>query len=148
MAPRSQHGFSHGRSTVTALLPLATKVAVGFNQPKPPSRTVVAAVDLTKAFDCVDHTLLLRDLASTSLPPNLLRWLSTFLRGHTCRVTYQGYKLAPRNSHAGVPKGGVLSLDLFNFFVRDQPTSAETHEAYADDSYDAESTVKIDEAAV
>ena len=81
-----------------------------------------------------------------TLPPNLLRWLSCFLRGRTCCVTYQGYNSAPRIIHAGVPQGGVLSPDLYNFFAHDQPTLAELHGVYADDSYNAESAV-IDEAA-
>ena len=34
-----QHGFRHQRSTVTALLPLVTKIARGFNEPKPATRT-------------------------------------------------------------------------------------------------------------
>ena len=77
----TQHGFRPGRSTSTALLPLVQKVVTGFNQRCPPQRTVAMAVDFSKAFDTVNHTALLRSLSSTSLPPNDLRWLFTYLRG-------------------------------------------------------------------
>ena len=55
----TQHGFAPFRSTVTALFPIVTKVVQGFNQAKPPVRTATVAVDIAKAFDSVDHTLLL-----------------------------------------------------------------------------------------
>ena len=56
----TQHGFRAGRSTTTALLPLNYQIARGFNDKCPPRRTV--AMDFSKAFDTVDHTVLLRVL--------------------------------------------------------------------------------------
>ena len=53
-----QHGFRTGHSTTSALLQLTSYVATGFNQRKPPHRTVCVAVDLTAAFDTVDHNAL------------------------------------------------------------------------------------------
>ena len=41
----------------------------------------------------------------------------------------------------------MLSPDLYAFFVVDQPMTAALHEAYADDSHDAESSSNMDEAA-
>ena len=55
----SQHGFRKMRSTTTALLRLTQKVAASFNQNKPPLRTVMKAIDLSKAFDAVNHTKLI-----------------------------------------------------------------------------------------
>ena len=43
---QDQHGFRREHSTTSALLQLTTDVAVGFNQRKPPDRTVCVAVDL------------------------------------------------------------------------------------------------------
>ena len=63
------------------------------------------------------------------------------------KVIYQGYTSKQRNIRAGVPQGSALSPDIFNFVVHDQPASAALHEAYADDSYDGETLVSIDEAA-
>jgi hypothetical protein len=55
----SQHGYKPMHSCTTALLPLATKVAIGFNEVKPASRTVLVALDLAKAFDAINYDLLL-----------------------------------------------------------------------------------------
>ena len=48
-----QHGFRPGHSTTSALLQLMSDIATGFNQRKPPNRTVCVAVDLTAVFDTV-----------------------------------------------------------------------------------------------
>ena len=56
----TQHGFRPRHSTTTALLPLSTAIAVGFNQRKPASRTAALAIDFAKAFDSVDHQTLQR----------------------------------------------------------------------------------------
>lgn len=50
---KNQHGFWADRSTVTALLPLATAVANGFNHAKPAVRTGLLSIDVSKAFDVV-----------------------------------------------------------------------------------------------
>ena len=71
----TQHGFRKGRSTTTALLPLAHQVASGFNQICPPLRTVAMAVDFSKAFDTVNLTSLLPCIHESSMDANTVRWL-------------------------------------------------------------------------
>ena len=46
-----QHGFRTGHATTYALLQLTSDVATGFNQRKPPHRTICVAVDITAEFD-------------------------------------------------------------------------------------------------
>ena len=47
---QDQHGFRREHSTTSALLQLTTDIAGGFNQRKPPDRTVCVAVDVSAAF--------------------------------------------------------------------------------------------------
>ena len=63
-----QHGFRSGHSSTSALLQLTSDVATGFNERKPPHRTICVAVDLTAAFDTVNHTVLLSKIARLMLP--------------------------------------------------------------------------------
>ena len=63
-----QHGFRQHRSTTTALLPITQQVVNGFNQRKPPLRTVALAIDFSKAFDTVDHNQLIRMISGTPEP--------------------------------------------------------------------------------
>jgi hypothetical protein len=129
---KTQHGFAAGRSTVTALLPLVTMAANGFNENKPPSRTAVVALDISKAFDAVDHTLLIKKIASTPLHPNLIRWLATYLHGRSACCIYQSAKSPKMIIYSGTSQGGVTSPDIYNFFVSDFPEVAPLTESYAD----------------
>ena len=129
----SQHGFRPGRSTTTALLPLVQQAATGFNQPRPPGRTVVMAVDFSKAFDTVDHIALLNCLLNSTIDSNSIRWVCSYLRGRTASCSYNRKESAGVHVRQGVPQGSVLSPALFNFYVASYPQSAEQITSYADD---------------
>ena len=129
----TQHGFRAGRSTTTALLPLAHLVASGFNQNCPPRRTVAMAVDFSKAFDTVDHTTLLRSLHESSMEANTIRWLCTYLRGRTASCLYHGTECGRVTIYQGVPQGAILSPMLFNAYVSTYPHTADLITSYADD---------------
>ena len=134
----SQHGFRKNRSTVTALMPVATAVAQGFNRPKPATRTGLLCVDLSKAFDMVEHAALLHKIGSTSLHPNIKRWLVTYLRDRKIRCLFGGSHSRWRKMRVGVPQGSVSSPCLFNFFVNTvNAPSAPLNESYADDFHAA-----------
>ena len=138
----SQHGFRSGHSTTTALLPLVQRIASGFNQRKPPLRTATVAIDISKAFERVDHTLLLDAIASTDLHPNLVRWTAAYLRGWQSRVIWQGATSKWRIVRTGVPQGSVLGPIFFNFFVSDCPTD---QPSFADDFTFSRSAVHVEE---
>ncbi|XP_073841483.1 uncharacterized protein [Musca autumnalis] len=63
-----QHGFREAHSATTALQEITTKIANGLNQRRPPKRTIVAALDLSKAFDTVDHSMLISDVMNPPFP--------------------------------------------------------------------------------
>ena len=137
----SQHGFKKNHSSVSALLPLATNVVRGFNAAKPAYRTGLLCVDLSKAFDVVDHHRLLKKIDASPLNSNLKRWLVAYLRDRRVRVLFQGKMSKWRKVKMGVPQGSVLSPLLFNFFVCDIHSSAPIDESYADDFHGASSHV-------
>ena len=129
----TQHGFRSSRSTTSALLPIVNSITSNINQPRPPPRTVALAVDFSKAFDTVPHDRLIVQLSQSSLPPNIVRWLSCYLRGRLARCSYEGIVSPFRPVGAGVPQGSVISPVLFNFFVSDYPNTAPIISSYADD---------------
>ena len=68
MLDPDQHGFRQEHSTTSALLQLTTDIAMGFNQRKPPDRTVCVAVDLSATFDTVCHNKLLSKINTSHIP--------------------------------------------------------------------------------
>ena len=129
----SQHGFKPNHSTITALLPLTTSIAIGFNQRKPAPRTAAVAIDYAKAFDSVDHTILLHKVTNSSLNSNIVRWLACYIRGRTASCHYLNAAAPKRIIRTGVPQGAVLSPTLFNFFLQDCPVTSPIMTSYADD---------------
>ena len=86
-----QHGFRPGYSTTSDLLQLTSDIATGFNQRKPPHRTVCVVVELTAAFDTVNHTVLLSKIVRPTLPEATCRWLSNYLRGRQSVTSCRSY---------------------------------------------------------
>ena len=107
-----QHGFRPKHATTSALLQLTTDIATGFNQKKPPHRTVSVAVDLTAAFDTVTNTVLISKIGRSTLPEATCRWLSNYIRGRQPVTSCRGVKSKARIVHAGVPQGSKLLLLL------------------------------------
>ena len=116
---------SLGICTTSALLQLTTDVAVGFNQRKPPDRTVCVAVDLSAAFDTVCHNNLLSKINRSQLPPATARWLSCYLRGRQAKTCFRGVKSTSRKVNTCVPQGSKLSPSLFSVYIADMPIPTE-----------------------
>jgi hypothetical protein len=93
-------GYSPLHYTVTVLLPLATQIAIGFNDPKSPRRSALVAIDIKKAFDLVSHTLFIEEICRTDLHSNYIRWLSAYLRGRTILSSYniESYSISVKSN--------------------------------------------------
>ena len=118
---KDQYGFRPRHSTTSALLQLTTNIETGFNQRKPPHRTVCVAKDLTAAFDTESHDILISKIAESTLPPAIIRWVSCYLRGRQAATSFRGSKSNTRIVRTGLPKGSKLSPSLFNYYIADMP---------------------------
>ena len=67
------------------------------------------AIDLSRAFDTVDHELLLREVSELPLNNKIKRFLFSCLRGRQTFVEFKGAKSKHRKMRQGVPQEVVLS---------------------------------------
>jgi hypothetical protein len=87
-------------------------------------RSALCVLDLSKAFDAINHTLIIDMISDYCLHPNLVCWLATYIRGHQALCTYNSKKSALHILRCGIPQRSLLSLlslALFDHYVSDCP---------------------------
>jgi hypothetical protein len=120
-----------GLSTVTALAEL---VHGWLNALESPGKVVrILLLDFRKAFDKVDHNILLDKLRTSEIPTFLLDWIRSFLCERKQRVKVGTAKSSWSNMKAGVPQGTLLGPVFFLVHVNDLQTACRTVK-YVDDT--------------
>ena len=110
-----QHGFKHEHSTHTALHNICHQITKGFNDPRPPQRTVAVVLNMSRVFDTVN----IYKLTLTNTPNIIIKFIANYIKGRQACTQYNGTlsKLKPTNT--GVSQNGVLSPTLFNIYTSD-----------------------------
>ena len=129
----SQHGFRNFRSTITQLMRFYDSILSLLEK----GQAVDAIyLDFSKAFDKVDHTILLKKLNSVNIKGRIRDWIKEFLQNREQRVRVQGSLSNSKVVRSGVPQGSVLGPLLFLIMICD--IDSETLEAivgiFADDT--------------
>jgi hypothetical protein len=79
--------------------------------------TALLTIDLTSAFDCLDHEILLIKLSKLKFPPFFMRLLESFLSFRSQSVRVDDTLSERLFVFCGSPQGGVLSGLIFNIYV-------------------------------
>ena len=83
--------------------------------------TVSAFVDLSKAFDCISHELLILKLYCYNISSDACRLISSYLLYRRQCVLYNGETLGSVMVRDGVPQGSVLGTQLSNLYINHLP---------------------------
>ena len=128
-----QSGFRSLHSTLTALLEETDAWSVNIDNGL---LNGVVFIDLTKAFDTIDHEIILRKMSYLGVDQAAIKWFSSYLSGRTQRCSVNGKLSTARNLSCGVPQGSILGPLLFLIYINDLPNSLQNAvpRVFADDT--------------
>ena len=128
-----QFGFQRNNSTEHAILQLARDITNSFQKGE---FTLGVFIDSSKAFDTVDHEILLRKIESFGNNERMLKLLKNYLSDRKQYVYYNDTSMDLQQIICGVPQGSILGPLLFLIYVNDlyKASSTLTEVMFADDT--------------
>ena len=129
----TQHAFCEGRSCLTQLISHIEEIIQNLLRN---NDTDAVYLDYAKAFDKVDHKLLLQKIYSYGIRGKLHAWLTFYLEERVQYVVVNGSKSYPAPVQSGVPQGTVLGPLLFILYLNDLNCfiNKSTMRSFADDT--------------
>ena len=98
----TQHAYRQKHSTVTCLADLIDEI----RRRRDRNETVgVIGMDLSKAFDSINHNILMKKLSEIGAGPNLITWMKSYLTSRKQRVKFKQFISDEEEVLSGVPQG-------------------------------------------
>eukprot|EP00111_Clytia_hemisphaerica_P014640 TCONS_00043147-protein len=110
----NQHGFRSGRSCLSQILEQYDLI---LNILDKDANADVVYLDFSKAFDKVDHSIVLRKIKKLGIDGKLLQWLKSFLTERKQSVLVNGVTSESQQVISGVPQGSVLGPLIFLILI-------------------------------
>ena len=128
-----QYGFRPGRSCEHALLKAQNNILHSLNRNKV---SLLLLIDFSKAFDLVEHSILLNKLENYGIRGVALKWVESYLSNRMQFVSINGVESSKKHMKYGVPQGSILGPLLFIIYINDIPNVAKIAQfiLYADDA--------------
>ena len=110
-----QSAYKQGHSTETLLICIVNDLLIASSENK---ATIVMLLDLSAAFDTVDHNKLINIIKhKIGVTGHALKWLKSFITGRCQKITIGDCKSIEITIKFGVPQGSVLGPVLFNIYI-------------------------------
>ena len=110
-----QSAYRSIHSTETALLQVKTDIMTYLHQQE---GVFVVLLDLSAAFDTVEHTILLNRMASEiGLTGTALKWMESYFTGRTTKVGVNGTYSKPQSMQYGLPQGSIVGPGSFKIYI-------------------------------
>ena len=128
-----QWGFRSAHSTALALIDCTNNWLIGIENGKINSTILL---DVKKAFDTIDHDILLRKLSHYGISHTKLEFFRSYLCNRLQCCSVNGHTSSFKKINCGVPQGSILGPLLFIIYVNDLPLCIENGHVtmYADDT--------------
>ena len=129
----SQYGFRAGHSTELASIELIDRITQDLDKGKIP---ISIFLDLSKAFDTLDHVILLQKLNYYGIKSVELKLFQDYLQNRTQYVSYDKTNSDMYRISTGVPQGSILGPLLFIIYINDLCNASKLFKMiiYADDT--------------